>query len=77
VAREVRSLNTGRYGYTEAEFREDVKAAAARRGAAYGPQVLEEALRRLVGGRDGGLKADGEWRAARLSGRERGFWSPS
>jgi predicted transcriptional regulator len=54
VAREVRSLNTGRYGYTEAEFREDVKAAAARRGAAYGPSVLEEALRRLVGGRTGG-----------------------
>jgi hypothetical protein len=50
----VRSLNTGRYGYTEAEFREDVKTAAARRGAAYGPQVLEEALRRLVGGRTGG-----------------------
>jgi DNA-binding Lrp family transcriptional regulator len=54
VAREVRSLNTGRYGYTEAEFREDVKTAAARRGAAYGPRVLEEALRRLVGGRTGG-----------------------
>jgi DNA-binding transcriptional regulator GbsR (MarR family) len=54
VAREVRSLNTGRYGYTEAEFREDVKTAAARRGAAYGPSVLEEALRRLVGGRTGG-----------------------
>ncbi len=50
VAKEVRSLNTGRYGYTDADFREDVKVAAARRGAAYGPSLLEEALRRLVEG---------------------------
>jgi hypothetical protein len=48
IAREVRANNTGRFGYSESDFREDIKAAAARRSVRYTPNLIDEALERLT-----------------------------
>lgn len=47
IAKEVRSINTGRNGYTETDFREDIKTAAARKGIRYTPSLIDETIERL------------------------------
>jgi hypothetical protein len=48
LAKELRSTNTGRFGYTEADFREDLKIAAARSNVRYTSDLFDEAMASLA-----------------------------